>query len=153
MREREKAHRPLMFIHQPTEHLPQTMMQYVYSSLRDETPYPKIESEEQSSATKVQTKDDTENDSTQIDQSDKRVEKQWKEKRFADLTIQEKIDYCISTSPHIPNIICAIKTKTTTTVGMIRSSEGGIVHVTSKNNRVTKQILIEEIINIRMIGF
>lgn len=169
MRERETAHRPLMFIHQPEEHLPKTMMQYAYSSLRDQVTHTHTHTEHEEehldpSPTTQQTKDKLENVSAATDEQTKTdsikeevvhdtKEKKQKEKKFADLTIEEKVQYCISTSPHIPHIMCSIKTETTTTVGVIRSFEEGIIHVTSKNNRTPKKIRVEEITHIRMVGF
>lgn len=75
------------------------------------------------------------------------------EQAFAELSLEEKVKYCTSTSTHIPKILCLIKTKERTIVGTIANFTKGIVHIRPQRSRTCVEVPIEDMISVRMTGF
>lgn len=166
MNERNQALEPLMFIEQPTERIPQSSMQQTYSSLHDQLPtYDQQTNVEKTSNTKnkkrrgfnrnyMNTLDIVEEiQSVEEPVNTEELNEKEEEQTFSDLTLEEKVIYCTSTSSYIPKIMCVIKTEKQTVVGIIGKYEEGIVHIKPQKSRVFTEIPLEEIISIRMIGF
>src|SRR5699024_9687134 len=112
-------------------HIPTSFMQSSFSSLHDQALAP-IEEQEESSAmiqtdtlVKVETLKEVDRKLEEVDDqpTEKHAHIREKKKRFADLNIEEKIKYCMKTSPYIPPITCAIKTDEKTIVGTIHMYE------------------------------
>lgn len=177
MDKRHQALEPLMFIDQPTETTPQSTMQQTYSSLHEKAPpHNQRESVDQTRDTKKRyprrynrnitymqdivegeesTIEDVRSDQANEVEAKKTEETSEKEdeQTFTDLSLEEKVIYCTSTSSYIPNITCVMKTEKQTVVGIIGKYEEGIVHILPQRSRVFTEIPLEEIISIRMAGF
>lgn len=159
MRKKNTALEPLMYIEQPTEHIPHSTMQQTYSSLYDHIPTASEKSLIPSAKDQFKSKDSDpsegseQKDSKKAQGSEKKKNHSKEKQHFADLTIEEKIHYCTSTSSYIPKIMCVIKTDTKATIGIIEKYEEGIIYIKPRKSHVRLEIPLEEIINIRMVGF
>lgn len=158
MGKKDRAFQPLMFIDQPVETNPHSTMQQRYSTLHDQKQTHVQNSAE--TARKPKSRRRTINKTYKTDEymdeeetsNDEGIDK-IEDQPFAELTLEEKILYCISRPSYLPKIMCMIKTENETIVGIIGKYEDGTVHIRPQKTRKIIEIPVGEIISIRMVGF
>ncbi|WP_404451758.1 spore coat CotO family protein [Virgibacillus necropolis] len=165
-KQKKFAKSPLLYIHQPEVSNPKAPMQSNYS-----TPKNKKEAETPK-AQKVNTRpiqrdyiaqktnsgagEDEGSSTDLIDSSKEEVEEQPKaqsNKKFNNMTIQEKIDYFLSKPTHIPRMKCEVKTEEKSFRGTIQDVEEDQVLMRVGRRTSMTKIAIESIQDIRLLGF
>ncbi len=175
MNRRDQALEPLMFIEQQTDKVPESTMQQTYSSMHEQSSTRKQQDTDVHNTTdwKSQrrfirnivhehdigeevhpaTEDEEEEGPLEKDVEEDEMDEQMKNQTFSDLTIEQKVLYCTSTSSYVPKIICIVKTEKQTIVGAIDKYEDGTVQIKPQRSRVYTKVPIEEIKSIRLAGF
>src|SRR5699024_2936630 len=165
MKNEHQEFEPLMYIEQRNERVSRPFMQQTYSSLEKESSQEEIRSEDKQKRTSKKKRKRSVHrhmhvepipeldDSVEIEETESDIKEAEEEQSFAELSIEEKVKYCTSTSSYIPKILCMIKTKEQAIVGTIANYEEGIVRIRTQKSRMNVETPIEDILSIRMTGF
>lgn len=165
MKNKHQRFGPLMYIEQRSERISRPAMQHTYSSLykkpsQEVTP---SDSKQKGSSQRKRKRSVRRQihaepttmgeEKVEVEEGETEIKAGGTDTPFAELSIEEKVIYCTSTSNYIPNIQCMIQTKERTVVGTIANFEDGIVHIRPQRSRAFVEIPIEDLISIRMTGF
>lgn len=152
-KQKKYAKSPLLYIHQPGISHPKAPMQSNYATPKNKKP---AEPQKQKVTTRPLKRDDfftkapiesEENESAEADlESSDNVEEQetsTSDKKFNDMTIQDKIDYFLSRPKHIPRMKCEVKTEERSFRGTIQDMEEDNILMRVGRRTSTTKIAIE----------
>lgn len=149
MEKKKYARAPLLYIDQARVNNPEVEMQSQYRSKRKKkTVVNKMDEESANGAVTYS--------STQNEESDHEQEKQEqpeKRKSFKEMTIEERVDYFIDSPSYAPKVRSEVVTENRKYRGVIKAREEDHVIIAIGSRTSPKRIPIEEIIDIRIIGF
>lgn len=160
------ARDPLLYIHQPVNRQPEAPMQYSYVTPKksgDTVVQPKSEAAGSTQSARpikrgtyykeLDGNEESENEET-VDESVEDGQPSMNEdKKFKDMTIKEKVAYFADNPNYAPKVKCEVKTEDKTYRGIITDFEENIVYMRFGNRSVKTQIPLDNIKNIRMLGF
>ncbi|WP_010529953.1 CotO family spore coat protein [Lentibacillus jeotgali] len=173
MGDKKSAKSPLLYIHQPYVRTPEASMQSHYMTPKKQRDDKKkernkaikrpvnrnhfkkpIETEETEEAEKAEGSEETEEqlESTEEDNSD--LKDGGKErKKFSEMTVEERIEYFLNPPKYAPVMRCEVKTKERRYRGAIIDFQDKKVYMRVGRRTTPTTIPIDEIDEIRMIGF
>ncbi|MYL70297.1 hypothetical protein GLW00_05515 [Halobacillus litoralis] len=73
--------------------------------------------------------------------------------RFHDMTLEEKVLYFFNLSPHVPKMKCEVSTEDESYRGYITDYVDGVVHMKVFQRPFQREVVFEEIKDIRLLGF
>ncbi|MFZ0369401.1 MAG: spore coat CotO family protein [Halobacillus sp.] len=73
--------------------------------------------------------------------------------RFHELSLEEKVNYFFTLSPHVPKMKCEVSTEDNKYRGYITDYEEGIVHLKIFQRPFQQEVPFKDITDIRLIGF
>lgn len=160
------ARDPLLYIHQPANIQPKAPMQYSYITPKkagDTVEKPKSEAAGSTQSARpikrgTYYKDLDGMEESETDEAlDESVEDDQPamdaDKKFKDMTIEEKVVYFANTPSFAPKVKCEVKTEEKIYRGLITDFEENIVYMRFGNRSVKTQIPLDTINSIRMLGF
>lgn len=166
-KQKKFAKSPLLYIHQPDISHPNAPMQSNYKTPRNkmETETPKaqktytrpLKRNDFSKMLHSKSEQKTEETPTEPEATSNKDEEQSKlqqsNKKFNEMTIQEKIDYFLSKPKHLPTMKCEVKTEERSFRGTIQGVEKDQLLMRVGRRSGTTEIAIESIKDIKLLGF
>lgn len=140
---------PLLFIAQPKLDLPKAEMQQAYRTAkgkRKEVVTEEVKTEEakpEATATSGEKSQATENKAAPTN----------KKVNFKDLSTVEKVEYFLNLPSQIPKMKCEIVTSEGSLIGIISDREGEKIQFKSIRRPFKREVKIEDIHDIKMLGF
>ncbi|MEN2767621.1 CotO family spore coat protein [Ornithinibacillus xuwenensis] len=180
MSERSKfANEPLMYINQPTINKPSAPMQNFYTTPKkslnhtpqtdEKTPQKKVKKRSSNLGAfsqvvpnlkepqKVEKKHSTTNrlnsDKNEDSYAQSEEENNNERKKFKDMSLTEKIAYFVNTPNHLPKMRCEVKTAEKSHRGIIRDFKEDTVYMQVGRRSSNTTIKLEDITEIRLLGF
>ncbi|WP_430787643.1 CotO family spore coat protein [Virgibacillus flavescens] len=148
------AKTPLLYIHQSNLSNPKAPMQSNYITSRDKSTKPAETKTPKARYVKRTNFFEKVNEEKEpITEKNEENEKPSSNKKFSELTIQEKIDYFLAKPVHIPKMKCEVKTEERTYRGTIQAVEADQVFMQIGRRTTHTKIEIGSIQEIRLIGF
>ncbi|QXE02740.1 CotO family spore coat protein [Terribacillus sp. DMT04] len=146
-----RREQPLLFISQPKLDLPKAAMQQAYRTTKEKR------KEEAAEALPEETAEEITETAVQMQKEEKSAEpedpKQKKKGNFKDLSLIEKIDYCLNLPSQIPRMKCEIVTEETSIIGIIMGIEDDVIQVKSVRRPFKREIKLASIKDIKLLGF
>lgn len=171
MSRREYIQKPLVYIEQPTIGHPEAEMQDSYQTDRNQTEFHKTVENEQGQRKihpfnqifmneyeeygEYEESDEHIELDQQLNADDSSTEKANPKEndKFADLSIDDKIDYLMNRPQFIPTLTCQIQTTEGNHYGKIINFKEDVVTLRSARSRAIKRIDRDSIEDIRLVGF
>ncbi|MBY7143124.1 hypothetical protein KFZ56_08645 [Virgibacillus sp. NKC19-3] len=174
MRKKKFAKDPLLYIHQPSTKTPKAPMQHNYTS-----PQRKRNKEVEASTADPQTQyvpkkslnrsfykeealyfdemesevETNESEENEDDEDKEPIDEEKTEKRFKDMTLDEKVAYFVDAPEYAPKLRCEVKTEKRSYRGVITDSNDDEVFIRVGKRSSSTAVPMEEIISIRLLGF
>ncbi|MFZ3577929.1 CotO family spore coat protein [Virgibacillus sp. DJP39] len=163
-KQKKFAKTPLLYIHQPDISEPKAKMQsnYVTKKNNKEPEAPKLQKvtarpRQRDFFPKKSSDENEKKDSEpELEQPKEQTKDQTKDqtnKKFNEMSIQEKIDYFVHKPANIPRMKCEVKTANQSFRGTIRDVEEDQILMQVGRRTIVKKIAVEEIQDIRLLGF
>jgi hypothetical protein len=146
-----RREQPLLFISQPKLDLPKAAMQQAYRTTKEkrkEEVAEEIPEEVLKEITEEAVRLEEEEKSAEIE-----VPKQKKKGNFKDLSLIERIDYCLNLPSQIPRMKCEIITEEASIIGIILGIEEDLIQVKSVRRPFKREIKLAAIKDIKLLGF
>ncbi|WP_186576018.1 CotO family spore coat protein [Aquibacillus kalidii] len=181
MRRRKKyEHKPMLYIQQPSLEQPSASMQADYRTpkkkkvekqenkdvpkhsklkrvLPKSRPVEKKEKDVVLGDEEVVAEELAENQLEEVEESSDEKEPSGeafaRKKRFGDMSIEEKVNYFVGLPTHVPKMKCEVRTEEERLIGVITDYKDGLVHMASVKRPNNREININEIKRIRLLGF
>ncbi|WP_407271025.1 CotO family spore coat protein [Radiobacillus sp. PE A8.2] len=174
---KKHLHNPMLYITQPKLEKPSASMQSSYRTpkkrtidkqsadatasnektirrkkmkLKQESEQPAIEAEVEKGV--VDRELDEHNDYN-LEESEEKGTEQSNRKRFRDMTVEEKVNYFVSLPKQVPKMKCEVKTAEQSYRGVIYDYDNKVVFMVVIRGRKKIELDIDEIIDIRLMGF
>lgn len=145
---------PLLYIQQPTTTAPIAPMQHNYYTPKHHTNLPdQIESATSGKVPKKVNRSTIDQDIAEESVIEETSEDLADQIKFKDMTIKQKVNYFISRPDHAPLIRCEIKTNEKNYRGVITGFENDHVLIRVGRMSSSSEVALNDIINIRIIGF
>ncbi|MFA1818926.1 CotO family spore coat protein [Virgibacillus oceani] len=159
MAKKKYARDPMLYIQQPDNKHPRASMQYSYRTKKNSFAsengiYSRSRSffDEEREARQNEENVELEEDESDEEKEDNPAEEN-KRKQFNERTLEEKIKYFADTPDYVPRKKCEIKTEHKTYRGIIAEKDEEHVFIRVGNRARTVKIAINEIKNIKLLGF
>ena len=137
---------PLLFIAQPKLDLPKAEMQQAYRTAkgkRKEVVTEEVKAEEEKPASRGEKSQSTDNKAAPTN----------KKANFKDLSTVEKVEYFLNLPAQIPKMKCEIVTSEGSLIGIISGREGDSIEFKSIRRPFKREVKLEDIRDIKMLGF
>jgi Spore coat protein CotO len=146
-----RREQPLLFISQPKLDLPKAAMQQAYRTTKEKR------KDEAAEAIPEETAEEITETAVQVKEEEKSAEpevpKQKKKGNFKDLSLIERIDYCLNLPSQIPRMKCEIVTEEASTIGIILGIQDDVILVKSVRRPFKREIKLGTIKDIKLLGF
>lgn len=162
MSERRFAKKPLLYIHQSTIKTPAAPMQHNYVTPKNKkqssTSGNQQSNKIRSSLIKRRNYDHFDETVNEVkDENDERdsskLKKHQSSKKFVDMNINEKINYFLNRSIYSPELKCVIETDERNYRGVITDFQDDHVYIRVGRRVSSTEVPLEQIKNIRLLGF
>lgn len=157
MKNKKYARDPMLYIQQPGNNNPKASMQYSYRTKKISSSK-SLEGSVKSRSFIEEEREHREKESLEEEQLDTSHEdtlagEENKRKKFNERTLEEKISYFTDVPKYAPKKKCEIKTEKKTYRGIIIERDESHIFLRVGNRSRAVKIMIDEIKNIRLLGF
>jgi hypothetical protein len=145
-----RREQPLLFISQPKLDLPKAAMQQAYRTTKEKRKEEAAEAIPEEVAEVIAEAADLKEEEKSAEPE---VPKQKKKGNFKDLSLIERIDYCLNLPSQIPRMKCEIVTEEASVIGIIMGIEEDKILVKSVRRPFKREIKLGTIKDIKLLGF
>lgn len=165
MGEKRFAKKPLLYIEQPTVSEPEAPMQHHYMTPINDQSNIQSRSTNQKQNKPVRSRRiqrkyyaDTDEEIEEVEevneeQMNEQENKESSSKRFKDMNLEEKVEYFLTRSSHLPELKCEIKTNDNNYRGIITDFHDETVFIRVGRRKSSTSVLFDDIEDIQLLGF
>lgn len=146
-KEKVRHQQPLLFIAQPKLDLPEAEMQQAFRTAKGKRKEVITEEEKLEKTEAVVKPED------KIQTIEKKPAPTNKKVNFKDLSTEEKVEYFLNLPAQIPKMKCEIVTSEGSLIGIISGREENRIHFKSIRRPFKREVKLEEIRDIKLLGF
>lgn len=150
--EKVRSQQPLLFIAQPKLDLPKAEMQQAYRTAKGKKKEVLTEEEKQETA-QIEEKRKAAARAEEKTQTAEKKAPTSKKVNFKELTTVEKVEYFLNLPSQIPRMKCEIVTSEGSLIGIISGREEDLIQFKSIRRPFKRELKIEDIRDIKMLGF
>ncbi|PAE15805.1 hypothetical protein CHH91_12660 [Virgibacillus sp. 7505] len=151
--EKVRRQQPLLFIAQPKLDLPKAEMQQAYRSAKGKKKEVLTEEEKQETAQIEEKRIAAARAEEKTQTAEKKAAPTSKKVNFKELTTVEKIEYFLNLPSQIPRMKCEIVTSEGSLIGIISGREEDLIQFKSIRRPFKREVKIEDIRDIKLLGF
>ncbi|WP_175074343.1 CotO family spore coat protein [Terribacillus sp. AE2B 122] len=147
-KEKVRRQQPVLFIAQPKLDLPIAEMQQAYRTAKGKKTEV-VAAEEVTEEVKPEAVVPKE----EVSPAKKKIAPSNRKVNFKDLLTAEKVDYLLNLPSQIPRMKCELVTTEGSLIGIIASIEGDLIQFKSIRRPFKREVKLEDILDIKILGF
>ncbi|MFJ6414271.1 CotO family spore coat protein [Terribacillus saccharophilus] len=150
-KEKVRRQQPVLFIAQPKLDLPIAEMQQAYRTAKGKKT--EVVAEEVTEEVKPEAKSEAVVSKEEVSPAKKKIAPSNRKVNFKDLLTAEKVDYLLNLPSQIPRMKCELVTTEGSLIGIIASIEGDLIQFKSIRRPFKREVKLEDILDIKILGF
>ncbi|PAD20431.1 CotO family spore coat protein [Terribacillus saccharophilus] len=150
-KEKVRRQQPMLFIAQPKLDLPIAEMQQAYRTTKGKKK--EVVAEVVTEEKKPEVKQEAVVPKEELSPAAKKIAPSNRKVSFKDLPTAEKVDYFLNLPSQLPRMKCELVTTEGSLIGIISSIEGDLIQFKSIRRPFRREVKLEDIRDIKILGF